>query len=93
MDILHYSSVTHDEVTHPQSTTMNARTLETCEAKENGIPCWRHADVPYLTSEDITRQLCKICFDKVFDDAIHIRYLRLLQMLRDRDSEEGGRVA
>ena len=47
------------------STRVNVAEMQTCEASINGVPCWRHADEEYITSEDITKHLCKLHYSRI----------------------------
>ncbi len=68
---------------------VNVAILYTCEASENGIPCWHHADVDYITSENITRHLCKQCYNKLWK----IVRASLQARVQNRLCDEKGRVA
>jgi hypothetical protein len=87
--IIHYNGVPcHDDSLH-HSTTMNGEILHTCEAQENGVPCWHHADVLYTTSEGIDRHLCKQCYRRMWEIILGWHDTRVETRLQ----EQGGQVA
>jgi hypothetical protein len=50
---------------NPYSTTLTPPFVHVCQASENGIPCWRHAEIAYKTTAWLdfpseTRFLCKM---------------------------------
>ena len=55
---------TTDTSTSDHSITQYA--LPTCEAKENGVCCWHHAEITYTTSQGEKRYLCKACYRRLW---------------------------
>jgi hypothetical protein len=51
----------------PHLTTINEYAPPTCEASENGVDCFRHAEYDYLTSTGETRYLCKLHWNAIWD--------------------------
>lgn len=75
----------------PYSTTLNAPFAHVCQASENGVECWRHAEVAYQTCAWLnfpseTRYLCKMHYA--------LLWRMVLEVLKERVREdEKGRVA
>src|SRR5437764_14786883 len=82
----------------PRFSTSTRYALPTCEASEDGICCWHHADEEYHTKPfrlngvfypGETVHLCKQCSDKVW----HLTLLSLETRAKLRLMDEGGQVA
>ena len=63
-----------DETAHFSTSTNYA--LPTCEAKENGVECWQHAEITYHTKAftmngisypSETRHVCKACYKRMWE--------------------------
>jgi hypothetical protein len=69
--------------------------LPRCQGKENGIPCWRHAEIPYQTAAwpghweggEIV-WLCKQCDEQMWKYIFHIKIQRMITDLLDEDGKE-----
>ena len=61
------------------SNTLNVSILHTCEAQQDNMPCWHHADIEYLTSENITRHLCKQCYNRIWEMMLLTLRIRVQQ--------------
>jgi hypothetical protein len=90
----------HDVIIHYNSTTCIGNFTEqlisdstdtlystTCEASENGVACWHHADLVYTTSEGIDKHLCKQCYGRMWGVALKWHKARVQTL------EEEGQVA
>lgn len=64
--ILHYSSMPSVDGSPHHSITSTQYALPTCEAKPNGVCCWHHAEIEYVTSQNITKHLCKACYNRLW---------------------------
>jgi hypothetical protein len=94
-DIITRASRPSPQSTLDDSTTLNESTPQmyapsTCEVIFAGVACWHHAEIPYVTSEDITKMICKQCYHKLWGSALHLLKVRVQRRLQQ---DEGGRVA
>lgn len=75
----------------PYSTVVNAPFVHSCQASENGVECWRHAEIAYRTASWLnfpseTRYLCKMHYALLW-------HMVLMSLLERAHSGESAAVA